>query len=116
MSVLISVAAGTLVTVTGTFNSETGTPTDPDTITLKYAQGQSGYPITTWVYEGAGSITRTGTGVYVAEARYDGTAGNMGRGMDRYGCMSGRAVVHFHSRRTSGLITALASWLAPVAG
>lgn len=57
--------AGTLVTVTATFESTAGVPTDPTTISMRYAlQGQ---PTIVWTYGGAGSISRTGTGVYVAE-------------------------------------------------
>ena len=62
------IVAGTLATVTATFNAEgTGEPTDPSTVTLKFSQGAGKYPSTTWVYQGVGSITRSGTGVYVAE-------------------------------------------------
>lgn len=75
MAALITVSAGTLVTITATFESETGTATDPTTITLKYAQGRASYPVTTWVYQGAGSITRDGTGVYVAELDTTGLPG-----------------------------------------
>lgn len=77
MSVLVSaasVSAGTLVTVTATFNSESGVPTDPTTITLKYSSGSPGH--TTWVYGGAGTITRSGTGVYVAELDTTGLPGS----------------------------------------
>jgi hypothetical protein len=67
LSVQLSVSAGTLVTVTATFNSEVGDPTDPSTITLRFAETSPGYVPTVWVYGGAGSITRTSTGIYVAE-------------------------------------------------
>lgn len=62
-----SCAAGTLFTVTGSFANNAGAATDPTTITLKFSQGASGFPINQWVYQGAGSISRSGTGVYVAE-------------------------------------------------
>ena len=65
--------AGTLVTVTATFEAISGTPTDPSAISLKYRV--VGEAITTWTYLGAGSITRTGTGVYVAELDTTSLAG-----------------------------------------
>ena len=62
-----SCAAGTLFPVVGTFANGAHVATDPTTITLKFSQGQSGFAINTWVYQGVGSITRSSTGVYVAE-------------------------------------------------
>lgn len=66
MAVTLSFNEGTLVTVTASFASETQIQTDPTTVTLKYQPGTH-QPAVTWVYGAAGSITRTGTGVYVAE-------------------------------------------------
>jgi hypothetical protein len=51
-----------------------GTPTDPDTITLKYQPGNN-QDIVTWVYGGTGSIERDSAGefeaVIVGEAEGD---------------------------------------------
>lgn len=78
MSILVlpsgPVSAGTLVTITATFNSAAGTPTDPTTVTLKYSSGNPGH--TTWVYGGTGSIARSGTGVYVVQLDTTGLPGS----------------------------------------
>lgn len=59
----MQVVAGTAVTTTANF-SVSGTPTDPTTITLNFRGGSGGTQ--TWVYGGAGSIIRNGTGDYMA--------------------------------------------------
>jgi hypothetical protein len=67
MLTLESCNAGTLYTVTATFAEEDGVITDPTTVTLEFSQGRVGYTVNTWIYQGVGSITRSSTGVYVAE-------------------------------------------------
>lgn len=73
MALTLTYNAGTLVTVTATFTSSTGVPTDPSTITLKYML-QTQTP-TVWVYGGAGSISRSSTGVYSANLDTTGLFG-----------------------------------------
>jgi hypothetical protein len=66
MSTYISVIAGTAVTSTVTFqNPGVTSPVDPTTVTLKYRVSSGS--VTTWEYEGAGSISKVSTGVYSAE-------------------------------------------------
>lgn len=66
--------AGSAVTTTVTFTVPPSTiPVDPSTITLKYRPG-SGATVT-WVYQGAGSITKSSTGVYAAELDTTALAG-----------------------------------------
>lgn len=54
--------AGNLVGILGIFKNNAGVLTDPTSITLKW--GPVGN-ITTWVYGGAGSITRLSVGTYL---------------------------------------------------
>ena len=57
---------GNAVTTQVTFTvPPSTTPVDPDTVTLKFKGGVQ--TTTTWVYLGAGSITKVSTGVYTAE-------------------------------------------------
>ena len=58
--------AGNAVTTTVTFTiPPSTTPVDPSTVTLKYKAGSAA--VVTWVYLGAGSITKSSVGVYAAE-------------------------------------------------
>lgn len=70
-----TVYAGTVVTSTATFtNPGSTTPVDPTTISLKISGG--GATTVTWVYGGAGSITKVAVGIYSAEL--DTTVGVLG--------------------------------------
>lgn len=68
MSLAISTYyAGTAVQTQVTFtNPGSSTPVDPSTITLKFSVYGTGGGTITWVYQGAGSITKSSTGVYAA--------------------------------------------------
>ena len=58
--------SGTAITTTATFtNPGSPTPVDPSTVTLKFRVANGS--VTTWVYQGAGSISKVSTGIYSAE-------------------------------------------------
>lgn len=64
--------SGSLVTSTATFLDDTGTPADPDTITLKYKAGTAG--TVTAVYPDD-PVTRVSEGIYQAELDSTGFTG-----------------------------------------
>jgi hypothetical protein len=64
--------SGSLVTSTATFKDVNGNVADPSTITLKYKIGSAS---TVTVVYPAAPITRSGTGVYLAELDTTGYAG-----------------------------------------
>ncbi len=72
MAVLVR-KAGTLITVTATFESIAGAPTNPTTVTIKFQP--PGAPAVTWVFGGFGSITNPSVGEYVAEIDSTGFPG-----------------------------------------
>lgn len=71
---VISVYAGTLVVVTGTFTAADGkTLVDPTTVELRYSQGVTGYPVTKWTFPA--NLQTAGTGIYQAELDTTGLPG-----------------------------------------
>lgn len=64
---------GDLIRIGGTFTTAAGVATDPGTVTVNYRHAFG--TVVTWVYGGAGSVIRSGAGVYYADIS-PGSAGH----------------------------------------